>query len=145
MGEMESSLGVHLTGPNGTRILWYLGDPSEGTGWSFDQTETIERLLPHLRQCIRVRQVMADMGGLKASLATLLEYSATGVVQLDRRRRIVVMNDRAREMLNGRNGVFDRDGFLFARAPADNERLQRLLTRALPPSRAVRAQAAPWW
>ena len=134
MGEMENSLGVRLAGPNGSRILWYLGDPTEGDGWSFEQTDMIERLLPHLRQYVRVRQVLADMGGLKASLATLLDHGATGVIQLNRRGRIVAMNDRAREMLDGGDGVFDRDGFLFARAASDNDTLQGLLARALPPS-----------
>ena len=43
----------------------------------------IERLLPHLRQFVRIRQVLADMNGLKASLATLLDRGATGVFQLN--------------------------------------------------------------
>ena len=134
LGEMESSLGVHLAGPAGSRILWYVGDPTEGTGWSFDQTEMIERLLPHLRHYVRIRQVLADMHGLQTSVAGLLEHHATAVIQLDRRRRIVAASDRASAILNGQGALCARDGFLHAVAPPDDDRLQRLLTRALPRS-----------
>ena len=43
-------------------------------------------------------------------------------------------NDRARDILNGRDGLSDRGGFLRVDAPADNARLQGLLARALAPS-----------
>ena len=134
LSDSQNGLSVRLDGPNGSRIVWSTVDPVEADGWSFGQLEMIERLLPHLRQYVRIRQVLADMGGVKASLAALLGYSATGVIQLNRQGRIVAMNDRARTMLNGPDGVFDRDGFLFARAAADNDRLQGLIARALPPA-----------
>ncbi len=135
-GDTQNSLRVRMDGPNGTRIVWTFADPVDEDGWSFDRTGTIERLLPHLRQHVRVRQVLADMGGLRASLATLLDYGATGVIQLNRRGRIVAANDRARDILKRQDGLFDRGGYLCAQAPADNDRLQGLLARALPPSGA---------
>ncbi|MDE0391591.1 MAG: helix-turn-helix domain-containing protein [Rhodospirillales bacterium] len=130
--DMQNSLRVRMDGPKGSRIVWSFGDPTEGDVWSFDQTDTIERLLPHLRQFVRIRQVLADMDGLKASLAALLDRGATGVIQLDRRGRIVAMNDRALHMLKSQEGLFDQGGFLCAHAAADNEKLQELLSRALP-------------
>ena len=133
-GDTQNSLRVRMGGPNGTRIVWTFADPVDGDGWSFDRTGTIERLLPHLRQHVRVRQVLADMGGLRASLATLLDYGATGVIQLNRWGRIVAANDRARDILKRQDGLFDWGGCLCAQAPADNDRLQGLLARALPPS-----------
>ena len=46
----------------------------------------------------------------------------------------MAVNDRARDILKGNDGLFDQGGFLCAHASADNDNLQRLLARALPPS-----------
>ena len=131
---MQNSLNVRMDGPDGTCIVWSFADPVEGDGWSFGQNGMIERLLPHLRQYVRTRQVLAGMDVLKASLSTLLEYSATGVIQLNRRGRIMTANARARDILQTREGLFDRGGFLYALASADNGKLQELLARASPVS-----------
>ena len=42
-------------------------------------------------------------------------------------------NDRARDLLRTGDGLFDKDGFLFARARRNNDGLQEILGRALPP------------
>ena len=73
LSDTQNCLSVRMDGPNGSRIVWSFADPVEADGWSFAQTETIERLLPHLRQYVRMRQVLADAGGLRASLAALLD------------------------------------------------------------------------
>ena len=130
----QNCLTVRLDGPNGSRIVWSFANPVEGDGWSFDQIDMIERLLPQLRQYVRVRQVLGDVDGLNASLATLLDSTADGVIQLDRRGRIVAVNDCARDILKEEDGLFDQGGFLCAHASADHDNLQRLLARALPPS-----------
>ena len=44
------------------------------------------------------------------------------------------MNDRAGDMLKAQDGLYDHGGFLCAHAAEDNERLQELLSRALPRS-----------
>ena len=134
LSDTQNCLSVRMDGPNGSRIVWSFADPVEADSWSFAQTEMIERLLPHLRQYVRMRQVLADVDGLKASFAAVLDYSATGVIQLNRRGRIVAVSDRARDILKRQGGLFDRDGFLCALAPADNDRLQGLLAKALPSS-----------
>ena len=132
--DTQNCLRVRMDGPNGSRIVWSFGDPVGSESWSFGQVEMVERLLPHLRQYVRVRQVLADADGLNASLATLLDYSAIGVIQLNRHGRIVAVSDRAREIFKEQNGLFDKGGFLSARVSAVNDRLQALLARALPPS-----------
>ena len=134
LSHCQNCLTVRLDGPNGSRIVWCFADPAEGDGWSFDQIAMIQRLLPHLRQYVRIRQALADAGGVNASLATLLDNTAGGVIQLDRHGQIVAVNDRARDILKGNDGLSDQDGFLCAHASADNDNLQRLLARALPPS-----------
>ncbi len=132
----QNSILVRLDGPNGSRILWVVNDPVDGDDWSSAQFDSVRRLLPHIRQYVRVRQALAGAGALGASLTELLDTTGSGIIQLDRRGRIVEMNDRARDLLRTGDGLFDEDGFLFARAPEDNTHLQGLLKRALPPFRA---------
>ena len=134
---MQDGLTVRLDGPGGSRIFWSLADPADGDGWSTGRIRTVRRLLPHLRQFVRVRQALADADGLNASLGALLDNYSAGVVQLDRRQRIVAANDRALGLLGAQEGLLDEDGFLHARRPADDERLQAALARALPASRSA--------
>ena len=128
-----NSINVRLDGPNGSRIVWVVNDPVDGDGWSSTQLDSIRRLLPHLRQCVRVQQALAGAGALGATLEDLLDTTGLGIVQLDGRGRIVAANDRARDVLRTGRGLFDAGGFLFARMPEDNAELQGLLQRALPP------------
>ena len=92
----------------------------------------VRRLLPHVRQFVRVRQAMAAAEGRAKNLAALLDNSRIGIIQLDRRRRIVEANDRARNILRHGDGLSDRHGMLRARLPADRVLLERLLDGALP-------------
>jgi len=128
----QNSLHVRLDGPDGARIVWVLADPIDGSGWSPAQTGLIQRLLPHIRQYVRVRHSLAEAGALGASLAALLDNTRSAVVQLDRRGAIVAANAGASALLRRGDGLCDRSGCLRARAPADDARLQRLLARALP-------------
>ena len=128
----QNSLHVRLDGPGGSRIVWVLADSIDAGEWSPAQIGLIERLLPHVRHYVRVRHELADAGALGASLTELLDNTRSGVIQLDRRGRIVAANDRARSLLRRGDGLSDQGGYLHARTPADNARLQRLLARALP-------------
>ena len=129
----QNSLNVRLDGPNGSRIVWVVNDPVDGDGWSSGQVETIERLLPHLRQFVRVRQALVNAQALGSSATALLENTRCGIIQLDPRGRIVAANDRARNLLRQDDGLADQDGLLRALLPADDGALQALLARALPP------------
>ena len=71
------------------------------------------------------------------TLTDLLDNPRIGVVHLDRRGRILDVNDRARDILRNGDGLSDREGTLRARAPADQVRLERLLGDALPASNAA--------
>ena len=75
---------------------------------------------------------MRGQGGFDCILAALLDTTRSGVIQLDRRGRIVAANDWARALLRQGDGVSDQGGCLHARAPADGAALQALLARALP-------------
>ena len=128
----RDSLTVRLDGPEGSRIVWVVADPVEGDGWSFSRVEAVERLLPHLRQFVRVRQALVDARALGASAVELLDNDRVGVIRLDRRARVVAANDRACALLRKRDGLWDEDGYLRASRPPEDVKLQRLLAQALP-------------
>ena len=128
----RDSLSVRLDGPDGSRIVWTIADPVEGDGWSSAQVQTIEDLLPHLRQFVRVRQALVDAKALGASMVELLDNVRTGVVQLDRRGRIEAANDAARALLREDDGLSDLDGVLRAALPEEDAVLQGLVAQALP-------------
>ena len=131
--QMQNGLSVRLDGLNGSHIGWNLADSLEGGGWRSHQIELIESLLPHMRQFVRARHVLAESRALGNSLAELLDNTHCRVIQLDRRARIVASNDQALDLLSRGDGLFDRGGFLRVSAPDENAELQRLLARALPP------------
>jgi len=130
--DARNSLYMRLDGPGGSHIGWVVGDPVRGDGWSSAQVETIKGLVPHIRQFVRVRQALVEADALGSSLAMLLDNTGIGVVQLDRRGRIVAANDCAGELLRGGDGLADRGGSLHAVSPVDDAELQKLLARALP-------------
>ena len=70
-------------------------------------------------------------------MTALLDNHRIGVLHLDRRGRIMAVNDRARRILRQGKELSDRDGVLRARKSADQLRLERLLAGALPTSGAV--------
>ena len=128
-----NGINVRLKVPNGSRILWQINDPVVGEGWSSAQIDAIRRLMPHIRHTVTVQQTLSGTDALGTTLEGMLDATGLGVVQLDARGRIVAANDRARNILHAGDGLLDRDGFLFTRAPPDNDRLQNLLGRALAP------------
>ena len=123
---------VLLDGPGGSRITWGIADPVDAGGWSSSQLDMIARVVPHVRQYVRVRSALADAGALRGSAVELLGNTRTGVIELDLRGRIVEANARARAMLLRNDGVSAANGELRVALPADHDRLQRLLARALP-------------
>ena len=130
---MQNGLNVQLPGLAGSHIGWGLNDPVDAEGWGASRITMIQRLLPHIQQFVRVRQVLAGAGALGASLADVLATTGLGIIQLDGRGRIAAANDRALALLRTGDGLVDQDGVLGAEVPADDAVLQGLLTRALPP------------
>ena len=130
-GDFQNSLSVRLDGAHGTRITWGIGDPVGGNDWSSAQLDMVRRIAPHLRQFVGVRQALVDAQALGTSLGALLDIRTAGVVQLDGRGRIVAMNDFARGLLRGRDGLTDREGALRAWSPDEDAVLQKLVGRGL--------------
>ena len=133
LSDTANSLNVRLEGPQGLRIVWSIADPVDSEGWTSERVGTIERLLPHLRRFVGIRQALAEAGALGTSLTELLDNTRFGLVQLERRGRIVAANDVALDILRRGDGLRDEGDFLRAVSPEDDEALQGLLARALPP------------
>lgn len=130
--ESQNGLNVRLDGPRGSRIVWAIANPVDADGWSSSRVDMVARLLPHLRQYVRVRSALSEAGALGASLSELLNKTGVGVVQLDRRGRIVEMNDTARALVRRGDGLCDEGGALCTAMPEEQAKLDNLLARALP-------------
>ena len=127
----RNGLNAHFDDPDGLRLVWSVADPVGG-GWEPDRLRLVERLLPHVRQFVRVRQALAAAEARGAGSAGLLDSSRIGVVQLDRNGRVTEASAPALAILRAGDGLRDEGGTLRAALPDDEERLRNLLGRALP-------------
>ena len=132
-----NGLDMRLEGLAGSYMTWCIGDPIASGDWGSSQITMLTRLAPQIRQFVQVRQVLVGAQAQSATVTALLDNPRIGVVQLDRRGRILAANDRACGILRDGDGVFDQDGVLRARAPDDERSLARLVAAALPTSGAV--------
>ena len=131
-GNYQNGLNVRLDVADGAYLSWALGDPVTQQGWVPSQTAMVTRLLPHLRQYVRVRQALVLAQALETTANALLENRRVGVIHLDCRGRVLAANDRARHILLDGDGLSDRDGALCVSVPDDQSRLDRLVAAALP-------------
>ncbi|MDE0206326.1 MAG: helix-turn-helix transcriptional regulator [Candidatus Tectomicrobia bacterium] len=128
----RNGLAVRLDGPDDKSISWIFADPCQPGDWESYHIEMIERLVPHLRRFVHIRQVVASARALGSSVGGLLDNAGIGIVHLDQQGRILEVNGRAVEILRRFNGLFDHKGSLHAWLPEEDARLQRLLAAALP-------------
>ena len=133
----QDGLNVRLDGPGASHIAWGLGDPVASDGWGSSQIAMVRRLLPQVRQFVRVRQALVRAEARDTTAAALLDNTRIGVIHLDRRGRILEVNDRARRILRRGGRLSDNNRVLCARDPDDQLRLERLVAAALPTSGAV--------
>ena len=136
-GKYQNGLNVRLDEPDGSHISLGFGDPVASGGWGESQIRMVKRLLPHIRQFVRVRQALVRAEARGTTVTALLDNPRVGVLHLDRRGQIMAVNDRARSILRQDDGLSDRDGVLRTSLPDDQLRLERLLSAALPTSGAV--------
>ena len=129
--DTANCLHARLDGPDGSRIIWTAADPVDDEGWSSGRVEMLARLLPHIRQYVRVRLALVNAQALGSTMAGLLENTRCGIIQLDPRGRIVTLNARALELLRMGKGLSDARGHLRARIPAEDAKLQRIIAGAV--------------
>ena len=136
--QYQNGLNVRLDGPDTSHISWGLGDPVASDGWGSSEIAAIKRLLPHIRQFIRVRQALVRAEAHETTVTALLDNPRIGVLHLDRRGQIIAVNDRARSILRHGDGLSARDGVLLgARKAADRLHLEGLVASALPVGGAI--------
>ena len=82
-------LHARLDGPDDSWIVWTAANPVDDAGWSSQRVETVARILPHVRQFVRVRLALANARALGSTMTTLLDNTRSGIIQLDPRGRIV--------------------------------------------------------
>ena len=136
-GRYQAGLSVRLDGPGRSHIAWCLGDPAASDGWGSSQITMVKGLLPHVRQFVRVRQALVRAEAQHTTLTALLDNPRIGVLHLDRRGQIILVNDRALRILRDGDGLSDEDGVLRARERGDQLRLERLVADSLPASGTV--------
>ena len=138
----NDQLNVRVRGHGGTNIFWCLSRPMDGGGWSFENVERIERLVPHVAHFVRVRQALAAADARGDALAALLDRTGLGVLHLDRGGRVLEANELARRVLAEGDCLRQRDGHLRARARREDSELGRLLTACR--ERSVGGSMALW-
>ena len=138
----QHGLNVLLDGPGGSRMTWSLADPVASDGWGSSQLAMVRRLMPQIRKFIHFRQALVRAGTQATTVTALLDNPRIGVIHLDRRGRILEVNDRARGIFRRGDTLSDKDGVLRASEPEDQFRLDRLVGDALPTSGAVALSGA---
>ena len=133
---MQDGLMARIDGPNALRVIWALADPAREKGrGNARRLDLAERLLPHLRHFVLVRQRLTEAAALGPPLSELQEAPQVGLIHLDRLGRIVKTNARAGLLLERGDCLFERDGFLRLGPPADRARFEEVLERVLQASR----------
>ena len=135
--DCQNDLNVRLDGPDGSHITWGLADPVGAGGWGASPVAMVTALLPDVRRFVSIRQALVRAEARKTTVTALLDNPRMAVLHLDRRGRILEVNDRARDIVRKGDGLSDRGGTLRARAPADQARLEQLVGDALPASGAT--------
>ena len=107
-GKHQDSLNVRMDGPDGSHMTWGIGDPVASEGWASPQLAMVERLLPHIRQFVRVRQALVGAEAHNTTVTALLDTPRIGVLHLDRRGQIIAANDPARSILRHGDGLWRR-------------------------------------
>ncbi len=113
-------------------VVYRDGGPDE---FSADDYRTMALIVPHvttaLRTWLRLREAEGRVAGLAAALDSLL----TGIILLDRARRVVWMNLHAHAIVARRDGLAVHDGHLVGANQAQTNALRSILCSMDTPNR----------
>ena len=128
----ENCLNVRMPIRGDLQIAWSL--VGEGGGhpgdWTSEHTDSIQQLMPHVRQFVRIRHALAEAHADGMRATSLLDTRRIGMLLLDSGGRIVEANERARSLLCSREGLTDRQRRLAALPPNDADGVVRLIGAA---------------
>lgn len=87
-------------------------------------------MVPHLQSALSLRRRFVDMHSLNFSLESSLNLLEAGVVLLDHRGNVLLMNRAAEGLLDSKDGFFIQAGRLFASIRSESVRLDALIGTA---------------
>lgn len=102
----------------------------EGTEPTWQEIALLEALAPHLKRAREIHVGRARANAAAGALLAALDRLLLGVVLLDENGRVIFSNRSAEDLIRESDSVFLGDGRLWARDPAADETLQKLLLRA---------------
>ncbi|MCR5879656.1 helix-turn-helix transcriptional regulator [Phenylobacterium sp. J367] len=124
-------LGVSLRLPEGMRGAFALL-PTAREGHASDaMIAAFRRLAPHIEQAISIGMVVDSAAASRNHLLEALARKAEGMVLLDRRGRLMFVNDAARAILEAGDGLALVADAFATRRPPETRRLQQLVHAAL--------------
>jgi DNA-binding CsgD family transcriptional regulator len=92
--------------------------------------ETLNLLLPHIQRASRLHFQFSQLKGRSEGVEAALNVLTTGVIVLGAKGEILVMNNRAEQILNLRNGLLLNHGRLEAAVCAESTRLLAMIGEA---------------
>lgn len=92
--------------------------------------ETLNLLVPHLQRAFELHLQFSELRARSKGAEEALNMLAVGVIFLGARGEVVLMNRRAEEMLNRKDGVLFAQGKLSAKVYAESARLQAMVGAA---------------
>lgn len=88
------------------------------------------RLLPHLRQAVRLFLRLDRQASLHGAYATTLDMLPVGMLVLNAEGRVLQSNRTAQDILATKNGLMVQDGMLMATQHGNHQRLRALIHSA---------------
>jgi DNA-binding CsgD family transcriptional regulator len=129
-GGVEYSLGVNLL--EDTRSLSYFLALKNKSQRRFDRADCdlLKELIPHLNRAVILQRDIRTIDFERNIAASTLDNMAIGVLVVSRQLRIMFSNVMARDILNGRDGLAEKDGFVVP-SKTDGTKLSASIDRVI--------------
>jgi len=117
-----------------------LARPKEMRPFGSHEIALMQSILPHLQQALLVNRTIAQLESERTISNGLLDHLSRGVVLLDARGKVILLNRAALSILEGRDGLMFEESGIRAVVPEENQRLKHLLQSALtgePPANGI--------
>jgi DNA-binding CsgD family transcriptional regulator len=88
---------------------------------------TLNLLIPHIQRAFRLHFQFSELKARSEGVETALNLLTTGVILLGARNEVLLMNNRAEQVLNRRDGLLLAHGKLGAAVCAESTRLQAMI------------------
>lgn len=130
--DLENAISARLDALDGLHLLWTVAPARAQGEWRAAQRGALARVLPHIRNAVRMRQALAKADARAAAVTPLLDASPARVLLVDRHGKIAHVNAAARRLLAEGRPLCERGGMLHAKPAAAADCLRQLLAQALP-------------